>query len=377
MSRFVIIGTSPQYLINFRGHLLKAVLSEGHTVTAMAAKAEAPVVEQLKLMGIAFRAFPVQRNGLNPFRDLQTFFSIRKALDELKPDVILSYTIKPVIWGGLALKGGKSSTRFYALITGLGFAFQNGNVLRRFLTALVTCLYRISLSRATRVIFQNQDNLDLFASWKIVSKNKCALVNGSGVDLGHFTPTPLHDKDITFLAIGRLLGEKGFREYAKAASLVKARYPETIFRLVGPEDPSPDGIPFKEVREWQSSGWIEYLGKTDDVRPFVSDCHIFVLPSYHEGMPRTVLEAMAMGRPILTTNVPGCRDTVICGENGYLVPKSDAEALAERMIWFIENRDKLASMGRVSRLMAEEKFSVDKVNEKMLCIMGLHVKPRI
>jgi glycosyltransferase involved in cell wall biosynthesis len=168
-----------------------------------------------------------------------------------------------------------------------------------------------------------------------------------------------------------LLCEKGLREYAQAARLVKQRFPNAVFRLVGPPDTSPDGIPLAEVRVWQAQGWVEYLGETKDVRPFLSDCHIFVLPSYHEGMPRTVLEAMAVGRPILTTDVPGCRETVVPGENGYLVPRSDAKALAERITWFIENRVKWACMGQASRRMAVERFDVHKINAEMLRIMGL------
>lgn len=371
MSRVVLIGALPESLINFRGDLLKELVAAGHKVTAMASQTESHVVEKLAHLGISFRAYPVQRNGLNPINDMHTFFSLRKAFGELKPDVVLSYTIKPVIWGGMALKG-MSAIRFYALITGLGFAFHEGDsFVRATLTALVTRLYRLSLTKASRVIFQNPDNRDLFIAKQIIDKDKCALVNGSGVDLDRFAVTPLPGEGFVFLTIGRLLGEKGFREYAQAAQLVKARYPEAVFRLVGPEDTSPDGIPLEEVRVWQDHGWIEYLGETKDVQPFLSDCHVFVLPSYHEGMPRTVLEAMATGRPILTTDVPGCRDTVVPGENGYLVPRSDTKALAERMIWFIENRDQWTRMGQVSHRMAEGRFDVHKINAEMLHIMEL------
>lgn len=245
MSRVVLIGALPQSLINFRGDLLKALVTAGHEVTAMADRSGDAVGEQLALLGVGFRTYPVQRNGLNPIKDMHTFFALRKALGELQPDVVLAYTIKPVIWGGIALKR-KSKPRFYALITGLGFSFQeNRSVIRRTLTSLVTWLYRVSLFRASRVIFQNSDNRDFFIARKIIGKDKCSLVNGSGVDLDRFsvTPLPRENNRIVFLTIGRLLGEKGFREYAEAARLVKEHYPETIFRLVGPEDSSPDGIP--------------------------------------------------------------------------------------------------------------------------------------
>jgi glycosyltransferase involved in cell wall biosynthesis len=366
-----LIGALPGSLINFRGDLLKELVAAGHEVTAMAGGEEPDVVRQLVDIGVSFRAYPIQRNGMNPLADLQTYLALRKALGDLKPDVVLSYTIKPVIWGGMALKG-MSSAQFYALITGLGFAFYEGdNFIRTMLNVLVTHLYRASLSKASRVIFQNPDNRYLFISKQIIEKDKSELVNGSGVDVDHFVVAKLPDNDVVFLTIGRLLGSKGFREYAKAARLVKVRYPEVLFKLVGPVDPSPDGISLAEVQSWHNEGIIQYFGETRDVRPFINDCHVYVLPSYHEGMPRTVLEAMAIGRPILTTDVPGCRETVIPGENGYLVPKADAEALAKRMIWFIENRDELDRMGLASRRIAEKRFDVRKINAKMLQIMGL------
>jgi glycosyltransferase involved in cell wall biosynthesis len=366
-----VIGALPESLLNFRGNLLKELVKGGHEVTAMAAEADQSVKERLVALGIGFREYPVQRNSMNPVKDMKTFLALRKAFRELRPDVILSYTIKPVIWGGIASKG-MASSRFYALITGLGFALQQGDGLsRRFLTAIVVRLYGAALSRASFVIFQNPDNRDFFVSQRIADKDKCAVVNGSGVDLNRFAVEPLPAEGPIFLAIGRLLGAKGFREYAHAAQMVKERYPDAVFRLVGPSDPSPDGIPDKEVRAWDTHGWVEYLGATNDVRPFIAGSHIYVLPSYHEGMPRTVLEAMAMGRPILTTDVPGCRETVIQGENGYLVPKGSTVALAERMCWFIEHRGKWEKMGMRSRALAEERFDVHNVNRELLKIMGL------
>lgn len=370
MSNIVVIGALPESLTNFRGELIRALVAAGHQVTAMATPASHEQVESIKALGAEFRSFPVQRNGLNPVKDLQTLLALRSAFQRLKPDVVLAYTIKPVIWGGLALRG-ISAPRFYSLITGLGFAFQDRGFLRKMLAAMVTWLYRQSLGRAKRVVFQNPDNRDLFVARQIIAKEKCALVDGSGVDLSCFAVAPFSDDPPVFLAIGRLLGEKGFREYAQAARMVKARYPEAMLRLVGPSDPSPDGILLDEVKQWQAEGCIEYLGSANDVRPFIADCHVYVLPSYHEGMPRTVLEAMSMGRPILTTDVPGCRETVIPGENGWLVPKADAEALAERMIWFIEHRDLWQRMGLRSRQIAEERFDVHKINRELLQIMGL------
>ncbi len=366
----VVIGALPESLINFRGMLLQSLRQSNHPVTAMASTMRESVRQQLGGWGVDFLTYPVQRNRLSPIADLRTWYALRRIFRALQPDVILAYTIKPVIWGGLASRV-LPNTRFYALITGLGFAFQGKTLKRKLLSKLVTLLYRTALKHAKCVIFQNPDNLNDFVQRGIVPSVKCALVNGSGVDTSHYTNTPLPKKPITFLTIGRLLGEKGFHEYAQAAQIVKACYPEVIFQLLGSEDPSPDAISLNEVKNWHAQGWIEYLSSTDDVRPYLQGCHIYVLPSYHEGMPRTVLEAMSIGRPILTTDVPGCRETVIPGENGYLVPKADTQALVERMIWFIENRDQWERMGRRSHELAEEKYDVHKVNAQLMEIMGL------
>lgn len=370
MKHIIVIGALPESIINFRGKLINALVANQYKVTAMAALSKPAIISSLASMQVGFKPFPVQRNGLNPRTDLKTLFSLRKDFYNLKPDVILAYTIKPIIWGGLASRVAPNA-RFYALVTGLGFAFQEGTTARKLLSRLVSALYRISLRRATKVIFQNPDNLNALISRGIVPSAKCVLVNGSGVDIERFDFTPLPDGEITFLSIGRLLGEKGFREYAQAAKIVKKKYPDTVFQLLGPQDPSPDGISDVEVESWDRQGWLEYLGSTSEVRPYLKRCHVYVLPSYHEGMPRTVLEAMAIGRPILTTDVPGCRETVTPGENGFLVPKEDAPALAERLIWFIENRDQWGRMGKRSREIAEEKFDVHKVNERLLEIMEL------
>lgn len=370
MSKVLIIGALPESLINFRGDLIRLLTNSGHKVIGMASEDIDKISPEFFELNAEYRFYPVQRNGLNPLNDLLTFFALRKAFLELKPDIVLAYTIKPIIWSGLSLRG-ISTPRFFALVTGLGFAFQDGGPSRRFLVRVVSILYRLSLARAIRVIFQNRDNRDKFIERQIVPSEKCSLVNGSGVDLQRFAVAPLTDGHPVFLTIGRLLSEKGFREYVQAARLVKALYPDTVFKLVGPVDPSPDGIPLEEVRSWGANGWVEYLGSTNDVRPFIAAAHIFVLPSYHEGMPRTVLEAMAMGRPILTTDVPGCRETVATGDNGFLVPKASVESLVERMVWFIEHRDRWQQMGQRSRQLAEERFDVHKINRELLLIMGL------
>lgn len=368
--KVIIIGGLPESLINFRGDFIRNIAASGYEVVAMACEAKPDVVKSIEALGCRFIPFPIQRNSLNPRVDFSTLISLYKIFKNEKPDIIISYTIKPVIWGGIAARlYGKAI--FYGLITGLGFAFQKGGLKRNLIGGLAKFLYKLGLSRASGVIFQNPDNQQVFIEQGIVGEVLTHRVYGSGVNVSRYENLPLPEGEVVFLTIARLLGEKGLREYAKAAEIVKSMYPNVRIQLVGPEDPSPDGIPLEEVMSWHNSGAIEYLGGTNDVRPFINKCHIFALASYHEGMPRTVLEAMSIGRPILTTNVEGCRETVVEGVNGYLVPKKNAEALAERMIWFIENQDEWQQMAIESRKMAEEKFDVHKVNDSLLEIMQL------
>jgi len=363
-----ILGALPSSLYNFRGELIKS-LSNNSQVVAMASGANNKEVEVVEELNCRYVDYPVSRNGLNPVKDARTLIFLSFLFRSESSDLVLAYTIKPIIWGGIAARFANVQS-FYAMITGLGYAFQKGGVAKNLLNVLVKFLYRSALKKSKGVIFQNRDNMQVFIDEGIVPKEKCFLVNGSGVDLSHYSLSPLPSTP-HFLLIARLLGDKGIREYAQAAKLVKQKYPEAVFELVGPEDPSPDGIKLDEVHQWTESGAIKYSGATTDVRPFIENCAIYVLPSYHEGMPRTVLEAMAMGRPILTTDVPGCRETVIDGENGWLVEKANAEQLAEKMIWFIENQDKWQEMGKSSHDMAYEKFDVHKVNAEILKIMGL------
>jgi len=303
-------------------------------------------------------------------QDLQTMSSLRRACAEIKPDMVLAYTVKPVIWGGIAAHG-VDGLKFFAMIEGLGYSFQANSWKKKVLNRIVEFLYKISLSRAEKVIFLNRDNEKEFLNRNIIHYSKGVVIDGIGVNLEKFYPSRFFSYDPVFLSIGRLLGEKGFREFALAAKLVKQKYPQAKFQILGGEDPSSDSISIKEIKTWENQAWVEYLGETTDVRPFLEACSVYVLASYHEGMPRTVMEAMAMGRPVITTDAVGCRDTVQKGRNGFIVPVKDALSLAERMIWFIEHRNQVEKMGQESRRIAEERFDVRIINQQIMEIMGL------
>lgn len=370
---FLLIASFPDSLIKFRGPLIEALLTadcEVH-VAVPGLDAGSDIALRLDKLGVVVHDIPLQRTGLNPFKDLSALLVLRKLIRQVAADYVLGYTIKPVIYGSLAAWLGGVRNRF-ALITGLGYAFTGeATGLRKLLRALIQQLYRFSLSRNRLVFFQNPDDEALFRQLNLLKPTiPSRVVNGSGVDVAEYAVSPLPEKP-SFLLIARLLGDKGVREYAQAATLVKQRFPDVTFRLVGWIDDNPDAIRQAELDAWIAAGSIEFMGKLSDVRPAIANCSVYVLPSYREGTPRTVLEAMAMGRAVITTDAPGCRETVVDGRNGYLVPVQDVSALSESMIKLIENPEQVAAMGARSRQMAEEKYDVHKVNKAMLKEMGL------
>jgi glycosyltransferase involved in cell wall biosynthesis len=264
--------------------------------------------------------------------------------------------------------------RRVALITGLGYAFVGEACGKRAVIRwLASKLYGIALRRATLVFFQNPDDRDDFHKLGILTaKAKVVLVNGSGVDTAEFSQASMPDHPpLRFLMIARLLRDKGVREYVDAAKLVRKTYPAAECHLVGPIDTNPEAIREAEIRAWQDAGHVIWHGAQSDVRPYLAAAHVYVLPSYREGTPRSVLEAMSMGRPIITTDAPGCRETVQVGVNGFLVPVGQAAPLANAMAYFLADPDRATQFGAESRRIAEEKYDVHKVNAVMMKAMDL------
>lgn len=372
MTNILVLGGLANSLVNFRGALLAEMVRRGYVVIGCAAEDDPGVAEELAAMRVRYVPLHFKRAGLNPFGDLLLLFRLIKLMLRLRPDFVLAYTIKPVIYGSLAcrLTGVK---RCYSMITGLGYAFMGGVGLReRLVGKLASLLYRVALAGNVGVFFQNRDDLTLFARTGLLrGQQKALVINGSGVDTNYFLPAPLPAGPVAFLLIARLLKDKGIFEYAAAAAAIKQHYPSTIFRLIGPLDPNPSAIGKDQVDLWHRSGVVDYLGEIKDVRPHLAACNVYVLPSYREGTPRTVLEAMAMGRPIITTDAPGCRETVINGENGFIVPVKNAAALAKAMQSFITNPELIPYMGQRGREIAEIKYDVRKVNDAILGHMHL------
>lgn len=372
--RILLIGGAAASLVNFRGPLIARMIADGCEVHAAAPDFDAApgVLSALDDLGATAHRIALNRAGTDPIADIGCLFGLWRLMRRVRPDIVLGYTIKPVVYGLLAGWAARVPKR-HAMITGLGYAFTGEARGKRALIRRLACgLYRFALRRASGVIFQNPDDCALFRELGLLPEGvPVGVVNGSGVDMDRFAPAPFPDGPVRFLMIARLLGDKGVREYAAAARRVRAAHPEVGFHLVGGRDPNPGAIPLAEVQGWQEEGALTWRGALADVRPEIAAAHVCVLPSYREGTPRAVLEGMAMGRPAITTDAPGCRETVIDGESGYLIPPRDAEALARRMLEFVEDRDRIARMGAAAHARCREKYDVRLVNRQVLEALGL------
>ncbi|QTF91392.1 glycosyltransferase family 4 protein [Halomonas sp. BM-2019] len=373
--KFLIIAGLSDSLINFRGHLISDLIRRGVEVHAAAPDLTRDCQTRAKLekKGVIVHDIFLRRTGVNPWHDFLTLIGMIRLMRTIKPDNVMGYTIKPVIFGTMAASLSRCTGRF-ALITGLGYSFSGDcvNFKHRLISNIASMLYRLSLRSASKVFFQNPDDQALFREKKILnSKTPSVVVNGSGVDIEHFVPSNYPSR-VTFLFIARLLIEKGVREYVEAAYQLKSVYPESTFLLVGELDSNPNSITREELDRWIDDGIVSYLGVMDDVRLAFGSSSVFVLPTfYREGIPRTILEALAMGRPVITTDTPGCRETVIDGENGFLVFPRNSGELAHAMRVFLDSPDLVAVMGKRSREEALKKYDVRLVNSSMLKEMGL------
>lgn len=362
----MVLSCHTHSLFWFRTDMMKAFKALGYNVVAVGQLPESEWSDKFAENGIKYRQIDAERNGTNPLNDLKTLRSIQKILKSENPDIIFSYQAKTVIYGGIAarLKGIKE---VYPLIAGLGSVLIGEDSIVK---KLMMMEYKFSLRFAKRIMFQNPDDLAFFSGNGIVKKEKCFMINGSGVDTEKFVPTPLPEKT-AFLCIARLIRDKGVGEYIDAARIIHAKYPKTRCLLVGPYDTNPSAITPEELQTYIDDGSVEYFGEQTDIRPYMDQCSVFVLPSYHEGTPKTVLEAMACGRAVITTDAPGCRETVANKENGILVPVKDTETLSKVMEAFILCPDEAAPMGEKGRKIAVEKYDVRIVNESIMKIMGL------
>lgn len=348
--KILVLANFDVGLYQFRRELIGTLLKE-HQVLLSLPKGD--LVRPLEAMGCQFFDTPMERRGINPLKDFGLFLRYWKLLRREKPDLVITYTIKPNIYGGMACR--LLGIPYAANITGLGTAFQNQGLLRK----LVTLLYRTALKRAKVVFFENSANMEALQREKIVSPGKCVLLSGAGVNLEHYTYAPYpEDNSVRFLFVGRVMKEKGVEELFSAMERLYAENADCCLDVLGGyEENYADTI-----REYEKQGWLHYHGYVTDVRPYVEKAHCFVLPSYHEGMANTNLECAAMGRPLITSDIPGCREAVLKGESGLLCQPKDAQSLYGVMKQFLAfPAETRARMGKAGRRHMEEVFDKKKV----------------
>lgn len=313
----------------------------------------------------------LERTGKNPFRDLLLLGEYIRIYKKQKPDLVFNFTIKPNIYSSLACR--ILGIPCVSTVTGLGYSFLKSG----FLQKLTIFLYKVSLKKNNVVVFQNQDDLDLFVSKNIISHDKAILIEGSGIDTEKFIPREntnesRSNRNFIFLLCGRMLKDKGIVEFVEASQIVKQQFPSTRFQLLGPVDVlNPACISESELNSWYKEKRIEYLGERSDVISVLEDADCVVLPSYREGLPKSLLEAMSCGKPVIATDIPGCRSVVLDNKNGFLVPVKNPHILAEKMIEMI-NLDfaTRTKMGQVGRTLVLEKFDQKIIIRNYLDLMN-------
>lgn len=365
--KILIISPKNKTVFNFRGDLIKDMIASGNDVLVTGPNQD--FVDDIYSLGVSkFIEVPLVKDNTSVLGDLAYLKALKRIMKEEKPDLVFSYTIKPVIYGSIAAKAAKVKN-VYAMVTGLGRVYGSGGIKTRVIKTITKLLYKKAFKSCNAVIFQNSDDLNIFVKNKYLPKEKTELVNGSGVNMERFKRTPLPDS-VSFLMIGRIIKEKGVFEYCEAAKIVKEKHPETSFTLLGGFDNSIGAIKPKDIQPYIDGGVIEFPGETKDPVSYYQKASVFVLPSYYrEGLPRTILEAMSCGRPIITTDWPGCREPIIVGENGFLSKINDPASIAEKMLFFIENRDVLMGMSQKAFAICKEKYDVRLVNQSMKKIL--------
>lgn len=369
---FVILSNSSESILNFRKELILEIQEKGFDIYVIAPNISSShiLLRFLETHKINFFELAISRSSTNLISEALYFFKLIFLLAKIKPQGILTYTIKPNLYGMIAAFILRIHGKF-AMVTGLGYLFRSH--LKGPAVKILQFLYGAALRRADTVFFQNTDDLNTLIDLNIISEKTNALcINGSGVNIDFFDSEEFpNTENIIFLMIGRLLISKGINEYVQASIKINKLYPDIQFNLLGWIDDNPDCISAIDYELIKECDHLTLISKLNDVRPIIKNSHVFVLPSYHEGLPRSVIEAMAMGRPIITTDAPGCRDTVINSFNGYLVQKKSVHELANAMMTFIKNPDSIFEMGKNSRSLAADKFDVKKVNKKMISEMEI------
>jgi len=365
----VLVGNTAWGMYNFRKDLIQFLIGEGYRITVIA-PFDKDYSDKIRNIGCVFISINIDNKGINIFKDLRLLSNFCRIYYQLKPDFIFHYTIKPVIYGSLASRLLRIPQ--IPIITGLGSAFLAKN----FVTKIVIGLYRISLKSAQKVWFLNKDDMNLFIKLRIVRTGQCQILNGEGINTEFFRPTGNYPLNKSFILAARLLWDKGVKEFVEAAKIVKTKFPDVQFNIlgfIGVDNPS--AIRMQDISEWQNANTINYLGSTDNVIPYISSSTCVVLPSYREGLSRILLEAASMGKPIIATNITGCKEIVEDGITGYLCEVKDVKSLAEKMETLLSlSDDEIRMMGEKARRKVLQEFDQKTVNSIYKEMLVTHMK---
>lgn len=374
--KIVLIGTVSSSIFGFRKLLLQSLVNAGHEVHIFTTDVTPDLQRRAKdELNVQAEIYTLARTGMNPITDVKNAWYLYRRLKALQPDCVLCYFSKPVIWGALASRLAGVKHR-YGMLEGLGYYFTddpNRNSRKKTLVRRAQiALFHLALPTLKGLVVLNPDDKrDLIETYRIRQRNVMVL-GGIGLDLEEYAYSEPDTSRLRFVFVGRLLAEKGINEYLQAADIVKQRYPQAEFVILGRSDPgNPGSVDETYLNNLVSKGVVIYPGSVPNVAEWLEDSSVFVLPSYREGVPRSTQEAMAVGRPIITTDVPGCRETIVDGENGYKVPPHNPQALAEAMEKFIVQPELISSMGRRSRELAERDFDAEKVNQRLFGFLEL------
>jgi glycosyltransferase involved in cell wall biosynthesis len=359
--RIVISASYGHSLINFRGELIKELVKQGYEVICTSIEPEVEMKDSINRLGAKYYRIPGTRTGTGLFSNLVMLFCYIKAYWYLKPDICYLYMSKPIAFGGFAAILC-NIRHVLVFVTGLEVAFYSPGIKNLMVRSILILMYKIVHLKSKYIFFMNHDDYRKMLKWRLVKEQKAVIVNGSGVNMKYFTKKAMPVTDAVCMT-ARLVWSKGIREYIEAAEIVRKKYPNVNFMLVGGLDENPEAVLKEELDEVIKKGLIEHCGFVHDVRPYLERCTIFVLPSYHEGNGRSIVEAEAIGRPIITTDATGCRETVIDGYNGFLVPIKDSRKLAERILLLLENENLKMSMAVNSYQLCLEKFDVKQINK--------------
>lgn len=353
--KILILANNDIGLYQFRKELIFELLKKYKVYISLP---YGKLVDPLKKAGCKFIDTPLDRRGINPLTDLKLVNRYFSIISKLKPDLVITYTIKPNIYGGFACRIKKIP--YAENITGLGTAFESGGLL----TKLVTVMYKEALGKAKVVFFENSANLEEFLDKKIIKKHQAKLLNGAGVNLEHYSYQDYPDNDtVKFLFVGRIMKEKGIDELFAAMKQLVKEGKSCFLDVVGPFEDDYKG----KLEKYEAEGWLKYHGYQEDVRPFIKECDCFVLPSYHEGMANTNLECAASGRPVITSNIPGCKEAVIDGVSGFLCECKNAKSLYTVMKRMVElSKPERKAMGLAGRKHIEDVFEKNKVVEETI-----------